>query len=99
VDRLSTAEATAMEIAEANRLMVADLAATASTITNQDRQISVVVDVTDESCHRSILISSSRLHSSSTLRITHKPCITFCVELKEKWPSPWPQFLFAVHKT
>jgi len=48
VDRLSTAEATAMEIAEANRLMVADLAATASTITNQDRQISVVVDVTDE---------------------------------------------------
>jgi len=48
VDRLSTAEATAMEIAEANRLMVADLVAIASTITNQDRQISVVVDVTDE---------------------------------------------------
>lgn len=55
VDRLSTAEATAMEIAEVNRLMEADLVAIASTITNQDRRTSVAVDVTDESCHRSIL--------------------------------------------
>ena len=37
-----------MEIEEANRLMVADLVAIASTITNQGHQISVVVDVTDE---------------------------------------------------
>jgi len=35
VDRLSAVEAIAMEIEEANRLMEVDLAAIASTITNQ----------------------------------------------------------------